>query len=160
MSRVLAGQKITAAMFNRGIVAAPVASTANGTATAANTTEVRDSVLGNYTFTAEAGRWYQVVYVGSLTNVDTVSVRMNTRIRDGVASTPTTASTMLAESTDYVTETGSTGRASIVIESQPVQLSAGTHTLSVFTQSPDSAICTPVPSSLPRTLYVRDLGPV
>lgn len=145
----------------RGIVAAPTSTTSNGTATAADTTEVYDAVLGNYVFIAEANRWYRVHYSGLLANTATANCRFICRIRDsGDATTPDTADTLLAEVPVMVTETGSTGRVICHVE-HPFTASAGTHTLAAFTQSPDSAILTPVAASpAGRQLYVEDIGPV
>lgn len=170
-----AGQKLRASELNdfdastdvsvaglslpRGIMAIPITSSSNGTATAANTTEVRDAVLGSYVFTAVAGHRYRVHYHGAMGNSDTVNCRMITRIRDGGSSTPTTASTLIAEVSTYLTETGtgSAGRASFDVM-HTFTATAGTHTLSAFTQSPDSAVMTPVSTTAGRELYVEDIG--
>src|SRR5581483_9679405 len=46
----------TPASMPRGIMAAPISTTANGTATPGTTADTLDTVLGNYQFTATAGR--------------------------------------------------------------------------------------------------------
>jgi hypothetical protein len=138
-----------------GIVATPTSTASNGTATGADTTEVRDTTLTSYVFTAVAGRMYQVHYHGFLANSGTVNSRMIVRVRDGGASTPTTASTLLGEDYVYVTETSTAGRATGALI-RTFTATAGTHTLSAFTQSPDSVVMTPVST---RELYVVDIGP-
>ena len=143
----------------RGVMGTPTTSTLNGTATAADTTEVRDAVLGNYVFTAVADRWYEVVYIGALANSGTASVRFQTNVRDGGASTPTTSSTLVDVDVVWVGEVGTGGRTMIRIIGRPQTFTAGTHTLSAFTISPDSAVLTPA-SSGTRVLYVRDIGAV
>jgi hypothetical protein len=148
-----------AATAPRGIMAAPTTSVATGTATAASTVEVKDAVLGDYTFTAVAGRRYRVHYHGAMGNSDTVNCRMLTRIRDGGASSPGIGSTLIAEVSTYLTETGtgSAGRASFDVL-HTFTATAGTHILAAFTQSPDSAIMTPVSTGAGRELYVEDIG--
>lgn len=143
----------------RGIMAAPLTSIANGTATAASTTEVKNIILGDYTFTAEANRRYRVHYHGAMGNSDTVNCRMITRIRDGGVGSPGIASTLIAEVATYLTETGvsSAGRASIDVL-HTFTATAGVHILAAFTQSPDSAIMTPVPTGAGIELYVEDIG--
>lgn len=142
------------ASMPRGCMATPVSTSSNGTATAADTVEVRDTALGNYTFTAVANRRYRVHYHGALANSGTVNCRMVVRVRDGGASTPTTASTLIGETSAYVTETSTSGRTQCDLV-RTFTTTAGTHTLAVFTQSPDSAAMTPVAS---RELYVEDIG--
>lgn len=146
----------------RGVVGTPTTTTFNGTATAANTTEVRDAVLGDYVFTAEADRWYQVCYVGALSNSGSTDNPQVTNVRDGGVSTPTTASAMVASSTVQTgNAAGTNGRSDVHVLSVPLQFSTGTHTLSLFTQSPESQVLTPVPNQVgTRALYVVDIGGV
>jgi hypothetical protein len=143
--------------FPRGIMTAPTTSMANGTATAADTVEVRDAVLGNYVFTALANRRYRAWYTGGI-NSATIDTQYIQRIRDGGASTPTAASTLIAESNEHIAE-ASTGGIKTVLIGQTFTATAGVHTLSLFSQSPNSAVLTPVPRGTPRELYVEDIGP-
>jgi hypothetical protein len=145
------------ASYPRGIMAAPVSTGTNGTATGADTTEVRDAVLGNYVFTAVAGRRYRVRMHGLLANAAVADCRFSCRIRDGGASTPTAASTLLAEGQTWVGETISGGREQCIVEAT-FTASAGTHTLSAFTFSPDSVALTPISGAVARELYVEDIG--
>lgn len=142
----------------RGIMTNPTRSTSDGTATAADAVEVRDAVLGNYVFTAATGRLYRVVYNGNY-NSTTGDVRAVTRIRDGGVSTPTTASTLIAETTMHMAEGGTGGRQTMVL-TQTFTASAGAHTLSMFTISPESVVLTPINAGVGRELYVEDIGPV
>lgn len=143
----------------RGIVAAPTASSSDGTATGANTTEVRDAVLGNYQATLSTGRRYRVIYAGAQANSGTADVRYVTRIRNSESSsTPTTASTLIAESTNHMGEAGTGGRQSIFASHTFTVSTSGTHTFSVFTISPESAVLTPIAAAVSRELYIEDIG--
>ena len=134
----------------------PTATGAVGTSTVA-ATETRDAVLGDYVFTAVAGRRYQAVMTG-LHIVATVAADIfGLRIRNGGASTPTAASTLVASTRIHTTVAGAM---------YPVPLSrtfvpgAGTVTLSVFavrTAGTGTAVMTD--PDQPRELYVVDLGP-
>jgi hypothetical protein len=160
-SMLVIGVSTPALMPTGALLGTPATSAVDGTATAANTTEVRDAVLGNYVFTAVAGHWYEICYSGALANVGTANCRMITRIRDGGNSTPTTGSTLVGETTNYCTETGTAGRNSILVCGRPRQFAAGVRTLSAFTQSPDSAAATPVVDTMAtRMLFARYAGPV
>jgi hypothetical protein len=136
--------------------------TSNVSSTASSgTTEVRDAILGDYVFTAVSGHWYEIVYTGALANMDAANSRMATRVRDGGVSTPTTGSTLVGETTNYCVETGTAGRNSIRLGGRVSQFSSGTHTLSIFTVSLDSAASTQVPDTMSlRQLYVKYAGPV
>lgn len=110
---------------------APTATSTNGTASS-GTTEIRDDVLGTYSFTAEAGARYRVFYDGVALNSTVANDRYGIRIRNGGSSTPTTASTIVAESTVVIPVTGSNGRTSVPIGATFVP-GAGTVTLAAFT---------------------------
>lgn len=157
----VAGDPLTADQLNtrypRGIMTEPTTSTSDGTATGANTTEVRDSVLGDYVFTAVADRLYRVNYKGNA-NAASADVRFVHRIRDGGGSTPTTASTLIAENTMHMAEASTGGRQTMVL-SETFTASAGVHTLSLFTISPESVVLTPIADAAGRKLYVEDIGP-
>lgn len=142
----------------RGIMATPVNTTSNGTSTAANTTEVRDAVLGDYEFIAEQGRLYEVVYNGLRANAAVIPARFVARIRDGGTSTPTTGDTLLAEGQVLVAVALSVGRTDCPF-AHTFTTTAGVRTLSAFTQSPDSVILTPTAGAPGRELFVRDIGP-
>jgi hypothetical protein len=75
----------------------PAATTtaANGTETS-GTTETRDAVLGNYSFTALAGHSYRVVLENAGGVCTVVNDQFGIRIRNGGASTPTASSTQIA----------------------------------------------------------------
>lgn len=157
---IVAGVVATSSLDHRsarGVMAAPRRITSDGTATAANTTEIRDAVFGNYVFTAQAGRQYRVVYTGN-GNAGAAG-RFTHRIRDGGASTPTTASTMIAENTMRMATLGTTGRQTMTL-AEAFTATAGTRTLSLFTISPESVVMTPVTAGVGRTMYVEDIGPV
>jgi hypothetical protein len=158
-----AGDELTADVLNdawllapRGIMAAPVSTTANGTPTAADTVEVKDTTLADYVFTAETGRRYRVHYHGVQANSATADSRMVIRVRDGGVAAPTSASTLIGETKAYVRETAGGGRVTADLV-RTFTASSGVHTLAAFTQSPDAVIMTPVED---RELYVEDIGPV
>lgn len=142
------------------VLGTPKTSALDGTASTL-TNEVRDAVLGDYVFTAVAGHWYEIVYTGALANMSAANSRMATRIRDGGASTPTTGSPLVGETTNYCVETGTAGRNSIRLGGRVSQFTSGIHTLSLFTISLDSATSTQVPDTVGlRQLYVKYAGPV
>src|SRR5688500_8840980 len=70
------------------------------TTTGASATEVRDTNLGNYQFTAKPGRKYKVVLENMRVGVETGATGLPliplVNIRDGGASTPTTSSPIVA----------------------------------------------------------------
>jgi hypothetical protein len=143
----------------RGIVAAPTISSSDGTATGANTTEVRDAVLGNYQVTLSTGRRYRVTYTGAQANTATADVRYVTRIRNSEsATTPTTSSTLIAEDTKHMGEASTGGRQTIHVTHTFTVSTSGTHTFSVFTISPESAVLTPIAAAVSRELYIEDIG--
>lgn len=143
----------------RGIPQAPTTTASNGSATSAGT-EVRDSILGNYVFTAIAGRRYRIQYnphintsatAGSIAAIDHYVVN----IRDGGNATPTTASTLVATGTVAVPVGGGPGQVSLTV-TDTYAPGAGTVTLGAFTQRINgTGTGTPVQS---RSLYVEDIG--
>lgn len=138
---------------------AAVTSTANGTATATNTTEVRDTTL-SYTFTAIAGRTYQVNYLNSRTNSGAANVRYISRARIVAGSSPPgITDTLIAEYQTHVVETGTADRKNVNYYDRFTVGTSGTYTVATFTQSPDSAALTPVweTPSPARKLYVEDV---
>lgn len=141
-----------------GIVAAPVTSTSNGTPTS-GTTEVRDAVLGNFTFTvaaAQASTRYRVVLAGRGLSGSVVGDRYGINFRDGGASTPTASSTLIgANATVYVNATGSNGVESNTQTATWVP-GAGVHTVGVFTvRLNGTGVATPVGAC---EFYVEALG--
>lgn len=164
------GQKLFASQME-GLTASPTTATGNGTATTSNsTTEVRDAVLGNFTFTSLTGHRYEIRLMNLIFNAsgdpgDTWALR----IRDGGSSTPTTASTLVAETVSKTIATGSGGRRPIHIIEQWLP-SAGSHTLSFFAKlltdvsNVDGSQFTPCAPAVEtgstwyRSLYVVDLG--
>lgn len=154
---------VTAGMLGRlqlpGIMAAPTTTTSNGTPSS-GTTETRDAVLGNYSFTAVAGRRYRAMCTNRAMNTDTANDRYAFRIRNGGASTPTAASTAVAEAQHVVTITAGSGRLSVPVIGTFVP-GAGTVTLGMFTvRIAGSGICTPVTQSVATELYAEDIGGV
>jgi hypothetical protein len=65
-----------------GVAAAPTATASRGTASS-GTTETRDAVLGDYVFTGEAGRYYQVFYNGLILSSSVAADIYQVRIRNG-----------------------------------------------------------------------------
>ena len=161
------GDQITAAQgaviagdLNSGPnMGAPVSTASNGTATAGGAVEIRDAVLGNYTFTAVAGRRYRAVVdgLGASTTVAGDAVVLN--IRNGGASTPTAASTAVA-SAKAVLPASSSGLG-IALAGTFVP-GAGTVTLSLFTvRVAGTGMESPTSNTgvVNRELYVVDIGP-
>jgi hypothetical protein len=130
----------------------PTTTASTGTATAGGAVEIRDSVLGNYTFTAVAGRRYRAVLDGVLIQNTVATDTVEVNIRNGGGSTPITSSTLVAQGRG-------SGASSFV--TVPVSLSfvpgAGPVTLAAFTvRIAGTGVCTPAG---PRELYAVDIGP-
>jgi hypothetical protein len=139
----------------RGLMGAPTSTSTDGTGTS-STTDTRDAILGNYTFTAIANRRYRVTLSGMSLNGSVANDRFNYNIRDGGASTPTGASGSVAAGSVITYIVGTNGRATTHI-SATFTPSAGTRTLSLFVaRAAGTGVGTPVGS---RELYVEDIGP-
>jgi len=130
----------------------PATTASNGTAVAL--LDSRDAVLGNYTFTAVAGRRYRAVLDGAGLFGDTLNDVFYLRIRNGGAATPTTASTAIAVSTAIIVKTGSGQSVPLAGTFVP---GAGVQTIAMFTARA-SGTGTGTPTNT-RELYVVDLGP-
>jgi len=149
-------QNLTAALLNAlfdKIMNDPATTALSGTTFAG--TETLDAVLGNYVFTASAGRRYRVTYSGILVGSSVANDNYAIRIRDGGASTPTAASTLIAASQGTVVVAGGTGFAGCPV-SGTFTPSAGTRTLAAFgIRIAGSGTLTPAGT---RELYVEDIG--
>lgn len=147
---------INSVSIGRGIPQTPTSSNANGSAST-GTTEVRDSVLGNYVFTSIAGRRYAVFYRGAL-SASVADDVYDSNIRNGGASTPGTTSTLVATNRSLFHVVGGPGQQSVLATGTFVP-GAGTQTLGLFTvRRSGTGVGTPVPDQLPRELYVLDVG--
>jgi hypothetical protein len=157
MPALLAGQILRAgalaALFDK-IMADPVATGGTGTATT-GTTETRDDILGVYTYSAAAGRRYRATLSGLLLSGGVVNDLAIVTIRDGGVSTPTAASTLIANSQWKCQLAGGGGQTSCFV-SATFTPAAGTRTLAVFTKlSVGTGPITPLGL---RELYVEDIG--
>lgn len=138
---------------------APVSAASNGTATS-GTTETRDTVLGNYTFTVPTvgASWrYQAMALAVGVNASVTNDVYRINIRDGGASTPTSSSTLVASI--------QTSAISVAAQSHCVLGTwvpgAGTHTLGVFlVRIAGTGIGTPVAQGANRELLARFVGTV
>lgn len=139
----------------RGLMATPASTSTDGTATS-STTDTRDAVLGNYTFTALASRRYRVMCTGTL-NGSVANDRFLLNVRDGGASTPTGGvSTIVATGSMLTFVIASNGRQNFVL-TNTFTPSAGTRTLALFVaRFNGTGIGTPTGT---RELYVEDIGP-
>lgn len=148
----------------RGIMAAPVGTSSNGTATS-GTTETRDAVLGDYVFTsAGTGRRYRVVIENLIGNGSVAGDTFQIRVRDGGGSTPTAASTLIAETCwTPISGTGTASRAPIPF-AVTFTCASGTRTLSMFAvRTGGTGVFTPLASggnggTAQRKMYVEDIG--
>jgi hypothetical protein len=142
-----------------GIMAAPTTTTSDGTATSAGT-ETRDAVLGNYAFTAVAGHRYRVWLTGRAIQGAVANDRYAVRIRNGGGSTPTTASTQVAECDVITYIIGGNGLASFICVGTFIP-GAGTVTLGVFTlKAIGTGPGTPKTIGTVTEFYAEDLGAV
>jgi hypothetical protein len=144
--------------MGQGIQNFPTTTSLAGTSTS-GTTETRDAVLGNYTFNSVVGRRYQVFLTG-LKGGSTVTADLYAiRIRNGGVSTPTSASTLVAESVWYAPVSGGPGQASIPVSDVFVAQNSGLQTLSVFVvKSAGTGVFTPLSAGVGRSLFVTDIG--
>lgn len=146
-------------IYGDALPTAQAETTSAGTASS-GTTDTRDTVLGNYQFTAVANTRYEVVYVGGM-STSVASTLVISRIRDGGASTPVNTDTIIQSHQVDMRTSGGSGQQSFMM-SRVMTFSAGTHTLGLFTQrSVGTGDNTPVsPGGGIRQLYVKRLGPV
>lgn len=146
------------------IMAAPISTTANGTASS-GTTDTIDTVLGNYQFAAIAGRRYRVTLTGLIGNATLLDIYA-LRVRDsGSTATPTTSSTaVIDQAWENIAASGSSGRANIPMQDTFIASSTGTHTLAFFSQRVSgSGAFTPLApagnsGTGARKLWVEDAG--
>lgn len=139
-----------------GIVAAPATSTA--ATTGVTTTETKDGGVGDYAFTAVAGRRYRVHYTcraDSSADQDAMDVR----VRDGGASSPTNASALVAGA--EIKQSGTAGGQHVCIAQLMLGLSAGTHTVAAFYVRAlgTGTVNVTQATGQTRELYVCDVGP-
>lgn len=139
----------------RGIMAAPTATSNNGTATSAVTgAEIKDAQMPDYTFTAVVGHRYRVMHQTKL-NTSVAGDVAEVRIRDGGNASPTTASPLVASSAQPIAVAGGTGQQTKIV-SDTFVATATTVTLGVFTvRSSGTGAEQPVGA---RYLYVEDIG--
>jgi hypothetical protein len=140
-----------------GITMGTPTATVNAGTPTVGTTETRDAVLGNYTFTAIAGRRYRAVVDGMAANGNAVGDTATWNIRNGGASTPTAASTLVASMVQLgVVASGAAGRIPVALSGTFVP-GAGVVTLSVFVvRATGTGVMTPVGT---REFYAVDMGP-
>lgn len=149
---LLAGQKIRASAL--GVPVTPTTTGSNGTATSGST-ETRDAVLGDYQFTATTGTRYQVFFTGCRMNASVANDAYAIRIRNGGASSPTSASPLVVEHQVIVTATGGAGQQNATVIGTFIP-GAGTVTLSMFAvRTSGTGVGTPTNT---RELYVVALG--
>ena len=142
------------------IMGTPISTATNGTATAGGAVEIMDAVLGNYTFTAVAGRRYRAVLDGLGVDTTVAADLICVRIRNGGASAPTITSTAVAAAQSRPAVAGGTGDESVVLGNTFVP-GAGVVTLGASIQR---LVGTGVEmmiaiQAVPRQLYAVDLGP-
>ncbi|SRR6266540_2142627 len=139
----------------RGIVAVP--KTGTGATAIATTTELKDLVVGDYTFTAVAGRRYRVHFQCRLRST-VAADKVDVRIRDGVGSSPTNVSTLLTGAEGTVAAT--TGGDDLKVEQTLLGLSAGTHIIAAFyiRALGTGNVTLDVATGQNRELYVEDIG--
>lgn len=148
--------------LNQRLMATPVNTSSTGTVTS-GTTETRDAVLGNYVFTAVAGRTYRVTIAQLIGNSSVANDQYAIRVRDGGAVTPTAASTLIGE-TVWLCTTGGTGGRSQIPFQRTFTATSGTHTLAMFAvRLSGTGVFTPcspavyVGATDVREMYVEDI---
>lgn len=139
----------------RGLMAAPATNAA--AQAAATTTELKDTGVGDYTFTAVAGRQYRVVYQCRIQST-VANDKADVRIRDGGASSPTNTSTLRAGA--EITIGSATGGEHLVVTQVLTGLAAGTHIIAAFYVRAAGTGNVNVSNATGQTreLYVEDIG--
>jgi len=133
-------------------------STANNGTPSSGTTETRDAVMGNYIFTAVAGRRYEVRLNGAQFAGSVGADQFLANIRNGGSFTPTAASTLISGQRFIVATVGFPMPIYVAGTFVP---GAGVQTLSVFTvRTAGTGYVTPYSGTISRELYVVDMGPV
>lgn len=133
----------------------PTTTAATGTPSV-STAETRDAVLGDYTFTAVAGRRYRALVDGLVLSASVAGDQVSARVRNGGGSTPTAASTLVASSKIVLPAVGGVGQSSLSVASTFVP-GAEVVTLSLFVvRLSGTGVETPIGA---RELYAVDLGP-
>lgn len=145
--------------------AAPTSTSSAGTVTPAGGsgagTETMDAVLGTYQCTLIAGRRYMAIMNGLTGNLSVAADIYVCNIRNsGSSSTPTAASTLVAQSQWTATNTGTSGRTPIPLAGSFIAPASGLNTLAFFAQRiGGTGQFTPVsPNSGTRELLVMYLG--
>jgi hypothetical protein len=142
----------------------PTSATLNGTITS-GTTETQDAVLGTYQCQLIAGRRYLATMNGltGLTSVAGDIYLLNIR-NSGSASTPTSASTLVAQSQWTSTTSSGPSRIAVPLAGSFIAPTTGLNTFAFFAQrASGTGTFTPVsPNSggFPRELFVMYLGAV
>lgn len=116
-------------------------------------TDTRNTVLGNYTFTAVAGRRYRAVIDGLAASSNVAGDILVIRVRNGGGSTPTTGSPQVAGSVMIAAAGAAAVNLPVAGTFAP---GAGTVTLGMFTQR-IGGTGTVTPSGC--ELYAVDMGP-
>lgn len=147
-----------------GIVATPVATASNGTATS-GTVETLDAVLGVYQANLVAGRRYEVRMNGLICSTSTAGDEYAVRIRNSnSASTPTAASALVAENTWHAQQATTPGREATPLAGTFLASTSGVCTFGFFAvRLSGTGVFTPFAPGgdggiLARELFVADLG--
>lgn len=157
-----AWQPVVPASYPRGRSVAPISTGSSGTSTSGST-EIMDSVLGTLQATnLIAGRPYRIEVTGLMGGSTAAGDLVQVKIRDsGSASTPTTSSTIVAQSTWECQTSGGPGQTSITLSDVFIAASSGTHTFGLFSQRiAGSGIFTPVTGAPTRKMAIYDEGNV
>ena len=158
-----AWQYVWSTRMPRGIMATPITTATQSSGFGA--TEAQDTNLGTYTFTAVAGRRYQVVLNNAYGSSGSIGDTYFLRVRDGGAGAPTNTSTIVGESL---------WRAATAFGNEPIPrmeatftTTSGTHNLGLFmvrVSGSNTAFLGGINSQtnghLFRELYVADIGNV
>jgi hypothetical protein len=161
--------RIAALEVAQGAQGTPASTSSNSTTYPANTSgvagvETRDAVLGNYVFTALANHRYHALFENARCGGNGANTLLTTNIRNGGASTPTNASTLIASTVSDLRVAGGPGIIGVPTCSGLFTPGAGVQTLGIFGQMQGTAAVgsanhfTTAPAL--RSLYVEDMGAV
>jgi hypothetical protein len=136
----------------------------NATTSTSGSNPLKDTDVGDLTFTAVSGRNYRIRFDAGW-RADTATATMDVTVRDGNGSSPTSASTAIAGSSAFIAAATGAGRTNFPVErtvSCPGDISAGTHIVAAFyariTGAAGSVVYLQESANIHRELAVYDEG--
>lgn len=157
MADFAAGNKLLASELNALPRVIDRVSTSSGGTVTSGTTDTLDIVLGTVTCVADGATYYRIELLNLQASTTVANDHYTMTIKDGGASTPTSASTEVARTLWRPTASGGPGQEGFYV-GNTVLLSAGTHTFGVFAvRDAGTGVFSPIGN---RTLLLSTAGAV